>query len=285
MWMNIIHSHSVLNMAIHICVVGGFMLAGCLPKSKSVTQSHQRQSEGLTRVEEIQNLVDGRLTGCGKSLALLEADAESAVPDLTNERALWRSAREQYEQVRFFVEEFYPEFHSVHIAPWFSSSPQQGFHYIERILFSSSSSPSWTNIDGATGGMNTSYVQIIIGAIYTLPVPDSGIFKGLQHMLADIDTVKFSGLDREYSGNSMNDVFSNYTGLDTVYGYYSDSVYRYSPAIDSIFKARWKSAWENMPADSNSFYTMNKQNYDSLYLHPLEDAVKQVATVFGAQLQ
>jgi hypothetical protein len=263
----------------HICVIGSFTVVGCLSKSKPVAPS-----PGLTRVEKIQNFVTNSLNGCSKSLTSLEGDAESSVPDINTGRGLWRSARDQYEQVRFFVEEFYPVYHSQNIAPWFSSDPRQGFHFIEISLFSSS--PDWAgSIKSALEGMNAPYVQVISGSVTAFPVPDSGVFHGLLHMLADIDTVKFTGKDEGYSGNSGNDVFSNYTGLDTIYSYYADSVYNYSPVIDSTLKARWKSAWDNTPTDSSRFYAMDRKNYDSLYLHPLEDAVKQIATVFGVQIQ
>ena len=101
-------------------------------------------------------------------------------------------------------------------------------------------------------------------------------------MLADIDSLKFSGLDSMYSRNALNDVNSNFLGIQTVYGYYRDTVAKYAPAADSLYRARMDSASANLPITANGFYSLiahNKAWYESTYLYPLDSALAQVARV------
>ncbi|HZV12009.1 MAG TPA: hypothetical protein VFA55_02255, partial [Candidatus Kapabacteria bacterium] len=235
--------------------------------------------------QNVVTFVKNTSQNCATYLALLDVQADPGsyrIPDTA--RKLWREARNQYEQMRFAVEEFAPVYHQ-RIAAWFTHGvPTQGFHYIESLLFGAdSSNPNWTAVESASQGA-FGYTQANIpSTIGNATVTDSGIFSGLEYMLADIDSIKFSGLDSVYSKNSYNDIFSNYNGLDSVYSYYQSVVRDSSVTTDTLFTGclqRARVALQN----AGSLALLDKNVYNTGYLFPLDTAVKRVAQVIGVRL-
>jgi hypothetical protein len=255
--------------------------SGCLPKD----QSHQGPPPPPPPSQYVVAFVKNTSLNCATDLSLLDVQADPGSANIPDSgRALWRRARAQYEQIRFAVEEFAPTYHQ-RIAAWFTHGvPTQGFHYLESLLFGTNgSNPSWPTVESASQSMFSEAESQIPTAIDNAVITDSGIFAGLEYMLADIDSIKFSGLDSGYSKNSYNDIFSNYNGLDSVYSYYQSIVRDSSAATDSLFTSRLNSA-RLVLQNAGSLAALDKNAYNTGYLFPLDTAVKRVAQVIGVRL-
>jgi len=220
------------------------------------------------------------MTKCGYDFQNIDEIADDD-QSLATAQLAWIDGRNQYEQARFAVEEFDPPGHYF-VAAWFSDHPQSGFHYIEPLLWSST--PPWGIIHNMVYTLWNGYVPSIPNVCQGDGFSDGGIFRGMLYTLADIDSLKFSGLDSSYSRNSVNDVYSNFTGIKTVYEFYRDTVLKYSSGTDSLFNTRMDAAWNNMATTPSDFYTLaayRKAWYGTTYLYPLDSAVVQVARVIA----
>lgn len=284
-----IKSVSLLKVLKIVAVVGTFAVffaveatfnTGCLPKSNP--QGHIPPT--ATAVQNVVTFATNRLAACVADIGLLDVQSDpTGGHDPVTSRSLWLDARKQYEQERFAAEEFAPTFHQS-VAAWFTPAPPKGgFHYIETLLFgANATNPMWTSIEPSSQSMYAS-VGSISSNIKSSNVTDSGIFAGLEYMLADIDSIKFSGYDTAYSNNSYNDIFSNYDGLDSVYGFYRSIVQDSSAATDTMFTSRLNSARIALQ-NAGSLAALNKSVYRTNYLYPLDTAVKRVAQAVGVKL-
>jgi len=257
------------------------LISGCLP-APNESSNPVISSQTNTRLNNVMQFINAREANANYFTIQIEYDAEAVKEfnggNADSARSWWRQARDQYEQMRFAAEKFTPTLHQ-QIATWFTSNPTEGFHCMEKILF-----PQCTDMIPCDylGEVLQAGLADIPGAIQSI-ISGSGVFAGFEMMLADIDTIKFSGLDSAYSNNSYNDILSNYTGLDSVYSYYQSTVRQMSPATDSLFVTLLLRA-RNAVLTAGSMAAIDKPNYRIQYLYPLEDAVKKAAQIVAAQL-
>ncbi len=216
-------------------------------------------------------------------------------------RTDWRASRHYYEQVRFAFDAFDLSLQNDSIAPWFDNplSTTNGFHFIERNF--------WKIPFNAYNVFHTVYPQLLV--MWTgVEVPaiinvmgnensDSNIFGGLMGMLADIDSIKLTKADSNFSRNTLNDVFSNLEGLDSVIGYYVPLNTPYSNlpdslrAVDSTFNAAYQTIWSAWQGDTLNngayFYSpsFSKSLFEQAYLYPLDSAVAHIADSLKIRIQ
>jgi len=264
-----------------IAVITAFaVLAGCLPKTNPPTGG----GTAKTPLENVAAFDSSETINSSYAMQAVDlyTDPANAATGTDSARTNWLRSRHRFERVRFAVEQFDWTNFQAQFAQWFPN-PQFGYHAIEIFLFSST-----PNAANAEQKALTLYGQLseLPTVIQPSTITDAGIFKGLEHMLADIDTIKFSKADSLYSRNSVNDIFSNYEGLDTVINYYYQANSTTLQASDSVFNLRYQAAWNAMLQDSASFYTnFNKQAYETGYLYPLDTAVAHVAAALELSIQ
>ena len=278
--------HSLVCAIVLACAfAGAAAITGCLPKSVDPIAALQTQSQ--SPLYQTMQFVGTHEQLTWHFMYLLNFDAEDVIEldgagNLDSALSYWREGRNQYEQIRFAVEQFVQPLHYL-IAAWFTDNPTQGFHFMEKFLFTPSATlQSLPLVDYPAELIQSNLAEI--PDVLTTFASDTGIFRGMLTMLADIDSLKLSGMDSAYSNNSFNDIFSNFTALDTVYGYYRKSVLLKSPAADSVLRADVQAARMAL-MQAGSLTTLDKTHFRTAYLYPLDSAVAKVEHILAVTVQ
>lgn len=236
-----------------------------------------------TAAENVVAFVQHRLVECTNQIIALELIIEpvGGTQDTTLAREAWTKARKAYEMARFAIAQFDPVDHRT-AAAWHSTAPKSGFHYLEREFFVPHPKMGTYEPDCETIYFCTSaYIKnkMDVAGLVT----DAGIFQGLQYMLADIDSLKLSGLDIQYANNSVADAINNLDGMDSVYAYYKVKVQTASPSADTLFVNRLSSA-RTMLQTAVTLPNLDKASFRTNELIPLQSALKTVANALDITL-
>ena len=225
----------------------------------------------------------------------VECDLQPAGPQRSWAARLdWRTARHDYELIRFAYDGFDAVL-GYQIAAWLSDTIDlakpnyRGFHYVETLLWAHAGDSVTFNgtlynpvLNMATATLQPSGIQ----GVMQNTLSDTKIFTGLLGMLADIDSLKLSRLDSNYSKNSVNDVLSNLEGLDTVINYY---IPRNNPpaafvGVDTAYVNAYTKAWNAWEANVSNYYSSSFDPHTQFavpYLYPLETAVTNIKAKLG----
>jgi iron uptake system EfeUOB component EfeO/EfeM len=200
--------------------------------------------------------------------------------DTNDARLQWRLARHEYEKIRFGMTQFLWSLHEA-VCLWHSAAPlYRGFHYLERAIFRPLPALAGKELD----------IEVVHAFLVNLPaqlksivVTDDGVFRGLQRTLSDIDSIRFSRLDKAYADNAYADIQSNYDGMDSVYSYYRTTIVKADSMADVNFLAAIGAARSKLLA-AGTLDALDIPGYRTKELADLNSALKGVAAALKITL-
>ncbi len=192
--------------------------------------------------------------------------------DTNDARLQWRLSRRPYEMARGFMTEYFFSVHN-YVCAWFTQPLYQGFHFLEKVIFASQ--PNLVSIEFNIENVHASFTNIPANSnnvVYT----DAGIFRGMQRTLSDIDTIRFSRLDKQYSDNAYNDIQSNYDGIDSVFKFYDSTIVKADPSASTQFHTALSAARATLLA-AGSLDALDIPSYRTHELADLNVALRNAA--------
>ncbi len=262
--------------AIGTVVAIGFAPVGC---SRIIDPPPDQPTAALPRDKSIAffgNEVDESSKFAYAGEMICEAAGSHDTDDV---RLQWRLARRPYEMVRWMMTEYLGSLH-LWVCTWLSQPTFRGFHHVEKLIFVSH--PDFVTAEGYFEEVAL-WVAKAHSQVGSVVVTDEGIFRGLQRTVSDIDTIRFSRLDKRYSDNAYNDIQSNLDGIDTVLTYYDSTLASHDSAAALAAHAAVRAARTTLLA-AGSLDALDIPAYRTHELADLNAAIRGAAAALSISL-